>query len=576
MMKFDTKIENKIFIISIIFVITYYFIPLLISGFIGDDSYNAQIKGRLFYENINIFDFYFRETLAWYWNNGRFFPLSLSMYFTFYLINEPVIVKSFYFILIIINLVYFFKIINHFTNSKRIGLLFCVLVATSIQFRLWHDPVLSFHGLMQTLLLFFLISIYYFLKNKKKKNNNYHKTSLFFYFLSLLTYEISYCFIGLYFFLDYLKTNSFKKSIINIKHYIYIFIIILLIVLTAKIKIFITQEPSYPLIESSFNFFNILKALFVQFFSSLNLSYTTGHIYIYGYSYLKENIIVYDVIFLILTFFVFQKTLIFSKIKNFKEIILISLWLWFPPALLVSLSGHQNELIKFGLPAVGYLPIYLQYYGTIIILYLIFNSVILKLDKFNNFFKYAAIIILTTSAYLHILTNREVVKQINNNYEIERNNLKTAFENGLLNELNDGDLIIREMNKPHDWMWFYALYAKKKLVFCDYKKYKLEFCYPFHDFNKIKERKNLNKVYFLHHGKNIYNKNYDIFVGEVKDINLETKNLKKINFKNMKYFDLNHKKIVKIKHKNDIQILNFDTANIYSFLNKKIMIRNEN
>jgi len=201
-------------------------------------------------------------------------------------------------------------------------------------------------------------------------------------------------------------------------------------------------------------------------------------------------------------------------------------------------------------------------------LYLIFNSIILKLDKFNNFFKYAAIIILTTSTYLHTLTNREVVKYIDYNYEIERNNLKTAFENGLLNELNDGDLIIREMNKPHDWMWFYALYAKKKLVFCDYKNSKLEFCYPFHDFNKIKKKKNLNKVYFLHHGKNIYNKNYDIFVGEVKDINLNKKNLKKINFKNMKYFDLNLKKIVKIENENDIQILNFENTNIYYFLNK--------
>ena len=569
MIKFDTKIESKILIISIVFIITYYFVPLLKSGFIGDDSYNAQIKGRLFYENINIFDFYFRETLAWYWNNGRLFPLSVSMYFFFYLINEPIIVKSFYFTLIIINLIYFFKIINYFTNSIKLSLLLCILVATSIQLRLWHDPVLSFHGLMQTLLLFFLISIYYFLKNKKKINNSYHKISLFFYFLSLLTYEISYCFIGLYFFLDYFKTNSFKQSIINIKHYIYIFLIILLIVLTAKIKIFITQELSYPLIESSFNFFNILKALFVQLFSSLNLSYTAGRIYLYGFSYLKENVIVYDIFFLILTFFVLQKTLTFTKIKNLKEIVLISLWLWLPPALMVSLSGHQSELIKLGLPVAGYLPIYLQYYGTIIILYLIFNSIVLKFDKFNNFFRYAALIILTTSTYLHTLTNREVVKHIDYEYGIERNNLKTAFENGLLNELNDGDLIIREMNKPHDWMWFYALYAKKKLVFCDYENYKLEFCYPYHDFNKIKEGKNLNKVYFLHHGKNIYNKNYDIFIGEVQDINLKKKNLKKINFKNMKYFDLNNKKIVKIDHKNDFQILNLDTVDIYSFLNKK-------
>tara|TARA_A100001011_G_C14311681_1_gene845912 strand:+ start:1523 stop:3235 length:1713 start_codon:yes stop_codon:yes gene_type:complete len=561
-MKFGTKIESKIFIISIIFVITYYFLPLLKSGLIGDDSYNAQIKGRLFYENINIFDFYLRETLAWYWNNGRLFPLSLFMYFIFYLINEPIIIKSFYFILIIINLTYFFKIIKYFTNSKKLGLLFCILVATSIQLRLWHDPVLSFHGLMQTLLLFFLISIYYFLKNKKKINNNYHKISLFFYFLSLITYEISYCFIGLFFFLDYFKTNSFKESIINIKHYIYIFLIILFIVLAAKIKIFITQEPSYPLIESSFNFLNILKALFVQFFSSLNLSYTAGHIYMYGYSYLKENISVYDLFFLTLTFFVLQKTLNFSRIKNLKEIVLISLWLWLLPALLVSLSGHQNELIKFGLPAVGYIPIYLQYYGTIIILYLIFNSIVLKLDKFNNFFKYAAIIILTISAYLHTLTNREVVKYIDNKYEIERNNLKTAFKSGLLDELKDGDLIIREMNKPHDWIWFYALYAKKKLVFCDYENYRLEFCYPFHDFNKIRDKKNSKKVFYLYHGQNKYNQDYDIFVGEIKDINLHIKNLNRADLYNMKYFDLSNDKIIKLKSIGKNKILNYDLSKI--------------
>ena len=168
MIDFEKYNSKFLIYLLITFFSAYYLFPLLISGFIGDDLYNSQIRGRLFYEDINILEFYYRETISWYWNNGRFFPLSLSMYFIFYLINEPIIVKSFYFTLIIINLIYFFKIINYFTNSKKISLLFCVLVATSIQLRLWHDPVLSFHGLMQTLLLFFLISIYYFLKNKKK------------------------------------------------------------------------------------------------------------------------------------------------------------------------------------------------------------------------------------------------------------------------------------------------------------------------------------------------------------------------------------------------------------------------
>ena len=136
--------------------------------------------------------------------------------------------------------------------------------------------------------------------------------------------------------------------------------------------------------------------------------------------------------------------------------------------------------------------------------------------------------------------------------------------------LNDGDLIIREMKKPHDWMWFYALYTKKKFVFCDYEKFKLKYCYPFHDFNKIKDGETLNKIYFLHHGKNIYNKNYDIFLGETKNINLKNKELEILNFTNMKYFDLNKSKIKDINPNDSFKILNLKNENIHSFLTKNL------
>ena len=35
--------------------------------------------------------------------------------------------------------------------------------------------------------------------------------------------------------------------------------------------------------------------------------------------------------------------------------------------------------------------------------------------------------------------------------------MKKILKSGILDELNEGDLIIREMNKPHDWMWFYTI-----------------------------------------------------------------------------------------------------------------------
>ena len=152
MQKLEESKKNSLIYISILFVTAYYLLPVIKAGYIGDDLYNSQIKGRLFYDNQNIFEYYFIEAKSWYWNNGRLFPITLCMYFLFYFIENVMVVKTFYVFLILLNLFMFSKIIFHFTNSKRITILFYLLILSSIQLRLWHDPILSFHGLMQILL----------------------------------------------------------------------------------------------------------------------------------------------------------------------------------------------------------------------------------------------------------------------------------------------------------------------------------------------------------------------------------------------------------------------------------------
>tara|TARA_Y100000816_G_C26104948_1_gene586810 strand:+ start:2184 stop:3911 length:1728 start_codon:yes stop_codon:yes gene_type:complete len=544
------KYNNKFLIyVLITFFSAYYLFPLLISGFIGDDLYNSQIRGRLFYEDINILEFYYRETISWYWNNGRLFPISMFAYFTFFFLKSALAVKIYIVSLILLNLIIFSKIIYYLTNSKKITLLFYLLILSSFQFRLWHDPILSFHGLIQTLLLFILVSVFSFLKYQESKELKYfEKISLFFFLLSLLTYEVAYVFIGFFFLLDYVKTNSIKKSLYNIRKYIYILSIILILVTIAKVKIYFTGENYYEIVsDNPFNIIRFFWAFFIQLFSSFNLTYSFAHIYKFDISHLKQNFSAYDIFFIIITFILFKFHISKPNIKNLKKILIICFWLWAPVALIVALSSHQKELIEVGLPAVGYLPIYIQYFGSAILIYIFFYKLFEKTQLFKKLIIFIFPLVLTASAYMHLLTNREVVNLINNN-EVERIQMQKILKSGILNKLNNGDLIIREMNKPHDWMWFYAEYTKKRFVFCDLNKNYLEFCYPYHPFNEIKKMSNKKKIYFIYNKVNKYSGEYSFLLGEMQSINLEKKLIEKINLNNIKYYDNKTGKIIHIKN----------------------------
>ena len=162
-----------------------------------------------------------------------------------------------------------------------------------------------------------------------------------------------------------------------------IFISVLILVFIAKIKIHITGENHYEIVnDDPLNLINICWAFFVQLFSSFNLIYTLAHIYKYGISHLKQNIYLFDIIFIFTTFNLFKYYIDNPKINNLKAILIFSLLLWIPSALMVALSSHQKELINIGLPAVGYLPIYIQYFGSAVLIYLFFFIIFLEMQNF--------------------------------------------------------------------------------------------------------------------------------------------------------------------------------------------------
>ena len=573
------KIRNyeNIVIWSLFF---YFLFPLVNSGFVGDDLYNSQIRGRLIEEQRSILNFYITETLAWYFNNGRFFPIANAVYFLFYLSSNELIIKIFYSIIIFLNLIYFRKIIYLVSNSKTFSNLAILLLFSSFQFRLWHDPILSFHALVPTVSLFFLISTYYFLISRNIKSKKFEFISLFFYFLSLITYEVSYIFIGIFLILEYFETNSIKRTILNLKNFLITFSIVIFLVFGIKIKLLITNQVYYPSFQLDLNLINYIKAFYVQLFSSLNLTYSIGHIYKFGPNELLNQIKILDLFYFILLFF-FVRTILLNFDNNFKDkfkLITIGLWLWIAPAIVVLVTDHRDTLAEINLPVVGYLPIYVQYFGSSILLLIITLSILKKI-RYKKFTINFLTLVFTISTLIHYSTNKSVIEKINVPYKKERELLIQSFHNGFFDDVKDGDLIIRNITKPHEWTWFFSQYTEKKYVFCDLIENDINHCYPYHAFKKI-QKSNDRQIFYFGNGwdyenlTNEFSNEYILTLAKFSQVNLNDVNINihKINrniinskIENIKFYIPSKDYLIKIQ--SEIQIEDFNNKRFFKILN---------
>lgn len=506
-------LENY-FIFFVVFLFFLY--PLTQSGFIGDDAYNSQIKGRLIQENSNIFNFWLREVSSWYWNNGRLYPLSFYSYFLFFLIENVFIYKIFCLILILLNIFYFRKIILHESKSNTFANISIFLILIFFQIRPWHDSILSFHSLIPMITFFFFLSFnHYQIFIETNKNKNLYLSSIFF-LITLLMYEISYLFIFIFLFYKF-KVKDFKKKIFNLKIHIIFLIVCFILVIVARIKIYITGELYYPSIEANFIFKNFLIATFYQIVGTIPAIFTLREvmldifyfntkfdfqiikdILINKFFYYKKLFLVTDIFFLFIYFYALKK--LFNKQITYKfkysSLFILGLLLVLLPSIVVGVSGHQNEIVRVG-PGLSYIPVYLQYYG----LCILFLILVCK-NLSNNKWKILLIVTICIVPYVHLLNFREVVNNSNIKYKYPSDLLEKSINTGLLNHLGDKAVILNTNKIPADWIWFLSQKAKKKLNVCAIETFK--------DCPYVEQLKGNNSIsnYEFNH-KDFYYLNYD-------------------------------------------------------------------
>ena len=461
---------NLIAFTAIIVWVGYYLAVLLKTGFISDDAYNSQIRGSILHDGISIFQRISNETIGWITGAGRFFPLGFSYTYTlYYFIQSEIIIKSLTLIVILIGVISFATFVRNETNSWATGLFAGLLIPIFFQFRNWHDPLLAFSALFPLLFMYTMGALVLFQKYITNRKKYLLYASLLLYLLALLTYEVPYPLGVLFLIVAYSHVQNVKQAFkISLPH---LFLSALFIGLMFALRTYFLYsqniESGYPGAELHSNVGKVLHASLLQIWAAFPLSY-----YFSANGQYKLLLDWSDLPF-ILAFFIGTCLLTIhmareatSHLFRLRYLFTTGILLLVLPALVISLSGHQDELITMGF-GIAYIQVYFQYFG----LGLVFIAGFVYLIRKIPLRYIVAFALVTASSFTIIATinlglNRAVAIGTNQTYLYPRKLLEEALKAGIMDKVKDDALILRNMRFASDMTWFYSTVTGRKFNIC--------------------------------------------------------------------------------------------------------------
>jgi len=449
---------NILLVLSVIFNVLVL-LNILQSDYFGDDLYNFQTPGFIPSDYVSMTDFTIKQIVGWM-SQGRLFPGCLYEFYLFDIFNTVYSYKLFSLSITIIGVVLFSYLVYIVSKDKFLSLLFLLLTPLFFQYRYYHDPMLSFHGLMQVFFIYVTLSLIFLTKYLQKSGMHYYFLSLLFFTFSLLTYEISYIFIFLYLPIV-LSQMPLRKNLLKIFFLALPYILILgsltIYVLYLRHNASIAEGPYLPnwdLVTIFITYFNqtisvIPTTYFIMYGNHSNFF---QHIQIVHYVILSLFLVIY-----ITTSFVKSANPVNKMNVSDKNLIFLGILIILLPGFLISLSpkfqSGINE-IRFGL---AYLPIYIQSFGASLLLALLIR-------KFSAIkYHIAVILLLSVVLIVHLVSNNEVIEKVNKPYKSNREILSHFFSGTFGQKLQDGTTIQFAYESPLHRKEFFNMLTRKNL-----------------------------------------------------------------------------------------------------------------
>ncbi|MGC8602559.1 MAG: hypothetical protein ACP5VS_02585 [Desulfomonilaceae bacterium] len=423
-------------------------LPIAHSPYLGDDSWcESTLPGLLLLSNMSLSDLCW-NTLKDYINSGRWYPLIIYYYPVFYFLNEC-LYKSAEILFVLVNIALFAYFVRLVTSSTSLGLMAFALPPLFVQFRCYHDPIMSYYFLMQIEFLLILMSLIFLTFYLRRSKMFFLTLSLAAWICCLLVYEAFYAFWIMHAAVAYLHfgRGSLRKIV---KTTLPFFV---LAVLNMLITLFIRFEfvPRYEGINLNFSIQAWFWAFLKQAFAAFPLSYffSTGsfsHWTEVAGAYFATDLIVASVAWAIFWCFAsdnFWTVYNPRRKESWKALVLLGLGFWLFPALLVTLSAKYQQQLKWGL---GYLPVYVSSFGLMMLTLAFISTIYEAIRKSSVGVRNTILVVLTILGVaisgINYNSNRMVIQKYNFAEHYHRKLIESALHGNLMRFVPEGSYVI--------------------------------------------------------------------------------------------------------------------------------------
>jgi hypothetical protein len=437
--------KRAIVLLGTTLYVTMALMPLMSSGYYSDDMWNSTTKAQMEDSGISLFRYLLNHSKE-LMESGR--PSAVAPFVMgpiAYMSYNLLLYKGLILLLTVSNVLLFGYFLLLLTRDRHVALIGMLLIPLFFQFRLYHDPILSFMGLMQVFVGFTLAAAVLLCRHLRNGDRASLVVSVVFFNLSLYLYELSLPLVLVFLVLiaGHLDDDGWRprrKAFAKFAPYaVSAILAILAIVVTRQIRN--PASTIYSGVATSFNTNRILRTWSLQSYASLPLSYFTSdpsQLFPRRFQDCVRNVRWEDTVVLAILIggFLFAIRRV-SYRGRWRDLLVIGALLLFSPALMIAMtSKYQSELPMVGM-GMGYIPVYLQYFGAL----LLAMSVVGIVNRWirrrwtRAFFLFVLLGAISIVAVLNLQANRLVVEKANVDLDYRRTALSSALEAGLLSRV---------------------------------------------------------------------------------------------------------------------------------------------
>lgn len=447
-------------IVVIILALPVMIIPLMNSGFIGDDTLSSLARSSLVLNNKTVLQQYID-----YFNTMSASRLTvLQLYFLLFVVfgGKLIYLKLWVAGLFLVMLAAMYGLTRAYGLSKIASLISCICLIGFIQFRDYGDPLLAFYGITPLSIIVLLLGLCFTVKYNQNTNVRYIILGNLMLLLSILTYEYNIAILAILLFIIFLKKRNNSK-IIFMSVWPAVIFALAYVVLTLYFRgVAVGQQVEYhSAYAPSFDYIAVLKSFSLQLISSLPFSNIIFKKIPYSYLALNISIALTLSVFFALIAYVLHFYLKTAEVKppsiNNKLIdsiglINFTILLIFVPAAIISISPKYQSESTFGNPYTN--SLYFSV-GLSILCACLYD----KYLKNNKFIPTIALLIISISYGLNYVGNSYIVDKINEFWGYPRQLAQDAMISGIFSDIGDKPVIISSQNYPWSIAPFYKEYS---------------------------------------------------------------------------------------------------------------------